>query len=109
MVTQQEARDMWAAIQQFQAFDEAQLESERQAKLAVAQAWWDGIKPAVPTTKAEALAVFQFIEAEIVTQKTNFANETDPIQKDLLRIRVSLLSRKLRQANEKFKERKLNG
>ena len=108
MVTEQEARDMWTAIQQFQAADLAQERADHLAKIAVAQAWWDGIKPAVPTTRTEALAVFQFIEAEIVTQQTNLDNETDPVQKEVFRDRVGLLHKKLVEANEKYKEVKAN-
>jgi len=109
MVTQQEARDMWAAIQQFQATDAAQAQADNNAKLAVAQAWWDGIKPAIPQTRDEALAAYQFINAELNSQTRDFQNETDPIQKEILQFRVRLLRQKLNEANEKFKERKRNG
>ncbi len=109
MVTQQEARDMWAAIQQFQAADEAQAQTDRAVKIAAAQAWWDTIKPARPTTRTQALAAYKFIEAEIVTQTTNFRNETDPIQKEIFEFRVRLLRKKLVEANEKYKEIKRNG
>jgi len=109
MVTQQEARDMWAAIQQFQVADSAQVQVEHDAKVAVAEAWWDTIKPAVPNTRDEALAAFRFIEAEIITQTNNFENETDRVQKEVFQFRIVLLRNKLQLANEKYKERKRNG
>jgi len=103
-LTQADAIRIRDVIAQLEASEAAQLETDRQTKIAVANAWWDGIKPAAPTTRTEALAVFRFIETEIRTHKTNFENETDPVQKEAFRFRVALLHKKLRQANEKFKE-----
>ena len=95
MVTQQEARDMWAAIRQFQEMDSDAADAARQILRDAALVWWDGIKPAVPTTRDEALAVFQFIENLLTT-------ETDLV-------RLELLRKKLREANEKYRDIKRNG
>jgi len=108
MVTQQEASDMRDAIKQLEANEETQRLTKIAARVVVAQSWWDGIKPAVPTTRAEALAVFQFIEAEIVTQINLRDGETDDAQKLIFRDRINILRKKLGEADEKFKERKLN-
>ena len=87
----------------------AQNETDSIAKLAVAQTWWDTIKPSTPTTRAEGLAAYNFVEAQLETQTINFNNETDPVQKEIFKYRGVLLRQKLKLANEKFRERKANG
>ena len=109
MVTQQEAKDMRDAMRQLDIDEQAQAIVDFDVKIAVAQTWWDGIKPAQPTTRAEALTVFEFIKAELVTQRNNFLIEVNPTQKEIFHMRVNLLRKKLKQANEKFMEIKRNG
>ncbi len=108
MVTQQEARDMWDAIQQFQTADGLQAQIDRDAKIAVAQTWWDGIKPATPTTRAEALSAHGFVKTTLDAEIILFKNEVEPVQKEIHQFRVVLLRKKLELANEKFKELKAN-
>jgi len=107
--TQAEVLEMRNKTRQLEANEDAQLQADIEIKREVAQSWWDIIKPEVPTTRDEALAVYRFIEAEIVIQKNNFDKETVPIQKQIFEFRVELLNIKLREANEKYKERKRNG
>jgi len=106
--TQAEVLEMRDKIRQLEANEATQAEADIAAKAAIAQAWWDTIKPAVPTTRDEALAVYRFIELETIDQKRNFENETDRDQKEIFQFRVRLLREKLEEANEKFKERKRN-
>jgi len=108
MTTEAEAREISAAIEQFKSADIATREQEITDRVAVAQAWWDSIKPVVPTTRLEALAAYKFIETEIITQRTNHNNETVEVQKLVFRDRVNMLNKKLLEADEKYKERKLN-
>jgi len=95
MVTQQEARDMWTAIEQFQAADAAVVQAQTDALKQTAKDWWDTIKPAEPTTRIEALASYHLIEGLLQTETDQF--------------RLTLLQQKLRLANEEFQERKRNG
>ena len=94
-LTRSDAVRIRDAIRQLEQFERQQAKAENDAKIAVAQAWWDSIKPAVPQTRDEALIAYRFIEGLLQT-------ETD-------RFRLILLRQKLEQANEKFKERKRNG
>jgi len=89
--------------------DQKDLEDIRIANLAVAEAWWDTIKPRVPQTRNEALTAYRFIQSEIETQRTNFEDETEPVQKEIFGFRLRVLNQKLKLANEKFIERKRNG
>ena len=74
--------------------DTAAAKVIRDANIQVAVDWWNTVKPAVPTTRDEALTAYRFIEGLLQT-------ETDSL-------RLTLLRNKLEQANEKYKERKRN-
>jgi len=94
LVTRQEAQEMRDAIRQLEAAEQAAEQAARQILIDQALAWWDTIKPAIPTTRAEALAVVRFIEGLQRTETDNF--------------RLQLLRNKLQQALIKLQERKRN-
>lgn len=97
MVTEQEARDMWAAIQAFQQKDADAQKAVHENNIRTAQNWYNS-HPEInhnPTTRAEALEVFNKIEQMLRT-------ETD-------RYRLTVLINQKEFANEKFKEIKKNG
>jgi len=102
--TQTDIVEIRNKLKQLELADEVQAEVDAVAKMAVAQSWWDALKPFIPTTRAEALVIYQFIEAEKITQRTNASNERNPIQKEIYQFRVKLLAKKLDEANEKYKE-----
>ena len=83
------------AIQQLEAFEAQQAQDANDARRAIAEAWWDTVKPNTPQTREEALDAYNFILGLLDT-------ETDAD-------RLTLLRQKLQLANEKFKERKKNG
>ena len=83
------------ALKQLSDSEQAQNEADRQIRLIAVQAWWDGIKPAVPTTRLEALAVINIIKGLLETE--------------IIKARLRLLRKKLEEAKIKYKERKLNG
>lgn len=97
MVTQQEAKDMRDAIRLLEQTESQQAQAQQQADLAIAQAWFNslGINIQAATTRTQALDNFNQIESLLQT-------ETD-------RFRLFILREKLAEANEKFKERKVNG
>lgn len=95
MVTRQEAIDMRLALEELAQFEQQQAQTQFDVDLQVALDWWDTVKPAIPTTRQEALDAYRFIEDLLKT-------ETD-------RFRLIVLRKKLEEANEKFKERKRNG
>ena len=94
-LTQADAVRIRDAIQQLEAFEAQEAQDAADARRAIAEAWWDSVKPDIPQTREEALAAYRFIEGLLET-------ETDAD-------RLNLLRQKLRLANEKFKERKKNG
>ena len=97
MPTEQEARDMKAAIEAFENKDERVIRDQFNADKAIAITWWNslGIDIQRALTRDEALANYRTIESLLKT-------ETD-------RFRLVVLREKLAEANEKFKERKANG
>ena len=97
MVTEQEARDMDAAMIAFRNKDDQVLRDQFNADKAIATTWWNGLGIDIQgaLTRDEALANYRTIESLLQT-------ETD-------RFRLLVLREKLAEANEKFKERKLNG
>lgn len=95
MVTEQEARDMKAAIEAFEKKDADAQRAIHDAEMLKAQTWYDSIKPKVPTTRDEALTAYKTIKSLTETETDNF--------------RLRILRQKLEEANEKFKELKKNG
>ena len=93
-VTRAQATEMRDAIKQLEAQERQDEIDQFQADMAIAEAWWQTIKPASPTTRAEALSAYNFIVGLLQTETDEF--------------RVKLLKRKLDLANEKFRERKAN-
>jgi len=79
-------------LRQLRDADTLQDKTDFDANIAIAQAWFDSVKPAPPTNRAEALAVFQFIEGLLQTETDIF--------------RLKLLKIKLQEANIKFKDLK---
>jgi len=79
-------------LKQLEDADNAQVQATFDANMVIANTWWDSIKPAAPTTRAEALVVFKFIEDLLKTETDEF--------------RMKVLRQKIRLANEKFLERK---
>lgn len=94
-LTQDDAVRIRDILRQLETFEAQQVEDARKARIAIAETWWDTVKPAVPITITEALAVYRFIDD---LSKT----ETKPDRRSLLR-------GKLKLANEKYKERKRHG
>ncbi len=94
-VTRQQAEEMRDAIKQLEEGEVVAAKVINDANIQVAVDWWDTIKPAVPRTRDEALAAYQFIEGLLQTETDNY--------------RLVLLRQKLRDANEKYRERKRNG
>ena len=90
MTTESEAREIKSAIESFQLKDEQVVQATHQTNIQLAKDWWETVKPTIPTTRQEALDVYNFIKNLLKT-------ETD-------RYRLQLLNKKLEQANEKFKE-----
>jgi len=75
------------------AKSEEQIEQDkRDVLIQNANDWWETIKPAVPTTRQEALDVYIFIKEKIVVEKNRY--------------RSIVLRKKLALANEKFMELK---
>ena len=97
MVTELKAREMWTAIEAFQAKDNQAEETQRLADLAIAETWFNilGIDIQGATTRTEAYSNYTQIESLLQTETNSF--------------RLKVLSDKLQEANEKFKERKANG
>ena len=93
--TEQEARDMIAAINLAGQKDAQQAQALFNANKQTALNWWDTVKPAIPTTRQQALDAYNYIKNLLITQ-------TDEFRKIILR-------EKLEQANEKFKEIKALG
>ncbi len=103
----QEIRDMILTFMQNnkdkikQFFHDAELAEQVAAKviddaaLAIAITWWNTVKPAVPTTRVEAVAAFKLIEGLLTTETDKF--------------RLRVLRNRLKLADEKFKELKLLG
>jgi len=81
----------------------AQLaDTEKTTKLAIEQGkiqtaldWWDTVKPDIPTTRDEAITVYNFILSLLDTETESY--------------RLAVLRNKLIEANEKFKEIKAFG
>jgi len=94
-ITRPDAIRIREALAELDAFEAQQAKNASDARRAVAQGWWNPIKPSVPNTRADALAAYKFIEGLLGT-------ESDPDRLSLLRLELKL-------ANEKFKERKKNG
>jgi len=95
MTTQQEAKDMRDAIRQLEQTEEQQTRDQLGANMAIAETWWNTVKPAIPTTRLEALAAYQLIDGLLQTETDQF--------------RIAVLKQKLKLANEEYKERKANG
>jgi len=97
MVTEQDARDMVMAINDFQSKDGQTAKTQFDADKAIALTWFNslGINIQGALTRDEALANFRTIESLLQTETERF--------------RLIVLREKLDEANEKFKERKLNG
>ena len=95
VVTEAEAREIRDALLALEQKEQQEALTQFNADLAVAQTWWDTVKPAIPTTRDEAVTVFRQIEALLKT-------ETD-------RFRLIILKQNLELANEKFKELKALG
>jgi len=95
MVTEQEAKDMREAIRLLEQTESQQVKVQRDINIQTALDWWDTIKPDIPTTRQEALTVHSFIKGLLET-------ETD-------QYKLTILRKKLEEANEKFQEIKRNG
>ena len=95
MVTQQEAKEMRDAIKQLEESERQQTQTQNDAKIQIARDWYNTVEKPTPTTRQEALYIFNFIKSLIEI-------ETD-------RDRLRLLKNKLDEANEKYKEIKRNG
>jgi len=97
MVTEQEARDMDAAIIAFHDKDTQTQRTQFDADKAIAETWWNtlGIDIQGALTRDEAIDNYRQIESLLQT-------ETD-------RFRLVVLKEKLVEADEKFRERKRNG
>jgi len=92
LVTEQEARDMKTAITGFEDRDELAAQTQFNADLATAERWFNTLNIDIQgaTTRTEALSNFNQIES--LNQ-----SETD-------RFRLMVLGKKLREANEKYKQ-----
>jgi len=94
-VSENQAKEMRDAIKLLEQKEAQIIQDANDAKYAVAVSWYDSIEPATPTTRAEALTVFQFVEGKLKTETDSF--------------RLALLRQKLKLANDKYKEIKKNG
>jgi len=92
VVTEAQAREMQAAIRDFQDKDGQIRKAQRQDDLALALTWYNqqGINIPSATTRTQALDNFTQIESLLET-------ETD-------RNRIEVLGIKLKEANEKYKQ-----
>jgi len=90
VVTEPQAREMFAAIEAFQAKDLDAIDTQRQAARGLAIAWFNqqGININAATTRTQAISNFNQIEALLQT-------ETDPV-------RLNVLRNKLKEANQKY-------
>jgi len=95
LVSQQEAKDMRDAIKRLEQIEGQQARDANNILIAQAKAWYNTVKPSPPTNRDEALLAFQFIKVLMET-------ETD-------HIKIGLLRRMLKEANEKYKEVKRLG
>ena len=95
MTTETEAREIFTAIESFQLKDNLALKAISDQNVLDAQNWYQGIEMRTPTNRTQALAKFQHIEG-LLRANTN-------------RVRRGVLSKKLDEANEKFKELKKLG
>jgi len=89
-VSENQAREMFAAIQDFQLKDAQAEKVTYDNNIAIAEAWWDTVKPPIPTARQEALDVYNIIVQLLKSETDEF--------------RLFILNTKLQQANEKFKE-----
>jgi len=87
-----EIRDKLKLLEEFE--EQRDLDAINVLK-AEALAWWNTIKPRVPTTRQQAIDAYRFIKNQLTI-------ETD-------RYRLGILRTKLEEAETKYKERKLNG
>jgi len=67
-LTASDAQRIQDVLDQLQASKNATARADAAARRAVAEAWWDTVKPAVPTTRTEALAVYNFILGLLQTE-----------------------------------------
>lgn len=93
--TEQDAKDMRDAMNLLQQKEQQQTQTQFDTNIQTALAWWDTVKPQIPTTRQEAKDAFDFIEQLIKTETDTF--------------RLTVLRKKLEEANEKFKEIKKLG
>ncbi len=84
-------------IKDNELLESQQKETQRQADMDIALAWYNtlGIDIQGALTRDDAINNYKQIELLLETETDNF--------------RRGVLNEKLREANEKFKERKLNG
>ena len=97
VVTEPQAREMLEAIEKFQVKDAQVVRAQQNADMAIALTWFNtlGINIQVATTRTQAKINHDQIESLL-------QSETDSFRK-------AILTQKLNEANEKFKERKRNG
>lgn len=97
VVTEPQAREIFAAIQDFQEKDNQATQAQHQADIAIALVWFNtlGINIQAATNRNQALDNFNQIKSLLQTETDSF--------------RLSILGTKFIEANEKFKERKRNG
>jgi len=87
-LTLADAQRITDALEQLAQSKQTQANADAQARIDLVKSWWDTVKPAVPTTRREAMDVINKIKDLLKT-------ETD-------RDRLSLLSNKLTEANIKY-------
>jgi len=97
LVTRQEAKDMRDEIRLLEEFESQQLQNKLNADMAIALAWFNnlGINIQTAQTRDQALANFNQIETMLQSETNN--------------LRLKVLRNKLKEADEKYKERKRNG
>jgi len=107
--TSSEIREIRGKLDALALVEKKRMEDDNISKLQIATAWWNTIKPKTPTDRNEALAIYHFIERQIVTEVRlrNEALDEETRTEEIYRLKV--LRNRLEQANIEFKERKADG
>lgn len=94
-LTRADAERIRDATKLLEQNETAEAKAIQDGKIQVAVDWWNTVKPAIPSTRDEALIAYNVIKELLKTETAHY--------------RLAVLRIKLNEANDKFKEMKKLG